>query len=87
MLATCLAPRALAWGPTGHRAVGRVAEHHLTPRAAQVLHEVLGAEQLAYVSTWADEIRAEPHWAKAETWHWVTIPDGQTYESSAKSPT
>jgi S1/P1 Nuclease len=81
-----IAPGAAAWGPTGHRAVGRIAERHLTPRAAQAVRELLGPGQLAYVTTWADEIRSEPDGAKAEAWHWVTIPDGQTYESSAKNP-
>jgi hypothetical protein len=78
-------PDASAWGPTGHRAVGRIAERHLTPQAAQAVRDLLGPEQLAYVTTWADEIRSEPDWARAEPWHWVTIPDGQTYESSAKN--
>jgi S1/P1 Nuclease len=79
-----VAPGATAWGPTGHRAVGRVAERHLTPQAALAVSELIAPEQLAYVTTWADDIRSEPDWAKAEPWHWVTIPDGQTYDSSPK---
>jgi hypothetical protein len=81
-----LASPAAAWGPTGHRAVGRIAERHLTLEAARAVRDLLGPEPLAYVTTWADEIRAEPRAAKAETWHWVTIPDGQTYESAPKNP-
>jgi hypothetical protein len=81
-----LASGAEAWGPTGHRAVGRVAERHLTPGAKRAVRDLLAPEQLAYVTTWADEIRSEPSWSKAEAWHWVTVPDGQTYESSAKNP-
>jgi nuclease S1 len=77
---------AAAWGPTGHRAVGRIAERHLTPGAVRAVADLLGTEQLAHVTTWADEIRAEPEWAKADSWHWVTIPDGQTYETAAKNP-
>ena len=75
-----------AWGPIGHRAVGRIAERHLNARAAQAVAELLAPEQLAFVATWADEIRPEADRAKAETWHWVTIPEGQTYESAAKNP-
>jgi nuclease S1 len=86
VVAAAFAPGANAWGPTGHRASGRIAEHHLTPQAARAVGELLAPEELAYVTTWADEIRAEPDWAKAETWHWVTIPDGQTYESAPKNP-
>jgi nuclease S1 len=81
-----LAPCAEAWGPTGHRAVGRVAERHLTPEAKRAVAQLLAPEQLAYVTTWADEIRSEPQWSRAEAWHWVTVPDGRTYESSAKNP-
>jgi S1/P1 Nuclease len=84
-LSTMFAPAAAAWGPLGHRAVGRIAERHLTPQAARAVAELLAPEQLAYVTTWADEIRSEPEGAKAEAWHWVTIPDGQTYESTQKN--
>jgi hypothetical protein len=79
-------PTAEAWGPIGHRAIGRIAERHLTPQAAQAVAELLAPEKLAYVPTWADDIRPEPERAKADSWHWVTIPEGQTYESAAKNP-
>jgi len=75
---------ALAWGPTGHRAVGRVAERHVAPETAREVAALLGPERLAYVGTWADDIRSDPAWAKAETWHYVTIPTGQTYATSKK---
>jgi hypothetical protein len=81
-----LAPCAMAWGPVGHRAVGRIAERHLTPQTARAVADLLAPEQLAYVTTWPDEIRPEPDWAKGDPWHWVTIPDGQTYESAPKNP-
>jgi hypothetical protein len=77
---------AQAWGPTGHRAVGRIAERHLAPETARAVAELLAPERLAYTATWADDIRSDPEWAKAETWHWVTIPRGLTYAQSAKNP-
>lgn len=76
---------ALAWGPTGHRAVGRIAERHLNAQAARAVRDLLAPEQLAYVTTWSDEIRSEPEWAKGDPWHWVTVPDGQTYETAEKN--
>lgn len=76
---------ASAWGPTGHRTVGRIAERHLTPQAARAVAELLAPETLPYVATWPDEIRSEPEWTKADDWHWVTVPDGQTYESAQKN--
>ena len=81
-----LADGVQAWGPTGHRATCRIAERHLTPAAARAVAELLAPESLAFVGTWADEIRSEPDWAKADPWHWVTVPDGQTYEASTKNP-
>jgi hypothetical protein len=86
LLAPWLAPPATAWGPRGHRAIGRIAERHLTPEAARQVVERLGPEPLAYVTTWADEIRSEPAWAKADSWHWVTIPDGRSYDTARKNP-
>jgi len=76
---------ALAWGPTGHRAVGRIAERHVAAETAREVASLLGPERLAYVGTWADDIRSDPAWAKGETWHYVTIPTGQTYATSKKN--
>jgi hypothetical protein len=85
-LSTLFASPALAWGPTGHRAVGRIAERHLTAEATREVQALLAPERLAFVGTWADEIRSDPAWSKAESWHWVTIPVGTTYADSRKNP-
>jgi S1/P1 nuclease len=58
-LSSTIAPGAAAWGPTGHRTVARIAEHHLNPQAAQAVTNLLAPEQLALVATWPDEIRSE----------------------------
>ena len=76
---------ALGWGATGHRAIGTIAESRLSPATRAAVAELLGTDSLARVGTWADEIRADPAWAKAETWHYVNIPDGATYESAKKN--
>ena len=86
LLALACAPQASAWGPTGHRAVGRVAERHLSPAAARAVKDLLAPEQLAYVTTWSDEIRSEPEWSKADPWHYTTVPDGQTIDAATKNP-
>jgi hypothetical protein len=83
---TLLASHAAAWGPIGHRAVGRIAERHLSAEAAREVAALLTPERLAYVGTWADEIRADPEWAKAESWHWVTLPPGKSYAQTEKNP-
>jgi len=75
-----------AWGVTGHRATGYVAEKHLTKKARKNLKRVLGQESLAMASTWMDEIRSDSSYNYTADWHWVTIQDGQTYEQSEKNP-
>lgn len=75
-----------AWGPTGHRIVGKIAENHLENRTKKALEKILGIESLAIVTNWADFIRSDVSWARANNWHFVTIPEGQTYETIEKDP-
>lgn len=77
---------AFAWGPNGHRVVGRIAERHLTPQAAAAVKALLGQDTLAEIATWGDDIRSDPKWKKADPWHYVTIEDNETYETSRKNP-
>ncbi|HSG89498.1 MAG TPA: S1/P1 nuclease [Pseudomonadales bacterium] len=80
---------ASAWGPTGHRVTGALAEHWLSPRAAAAVAGILGAETLAEVSTWPDQMRSspEPFWQRTATpWHWVTVPPGRTYVEVGAPP-
>jgi hypothetical protein len=86
LLLTLVTSPVFAWGPRGHRAVGRIAERHLSVETAREVNALLAPERLAYVTTWADDIRSDPAWDKAESWHWVTIPKGQTYAEAAKNP-
>src|SRR5262249_55227061 len=74
------------WGAIGHRIVGRIAEQHLSAEARQQLQALLGPESLAQVSTWPDEIRADPAWNHAAPWHYVNIADNETYETAPKNP-
>jgi hypothetical protein len=67
-----IATPSLAWGPEGHQIVADIARSHLTETARSHIRELLGNDDLAAVSTWADEVRAE----RPETfgWHFVDIP-------------
>ena len=86
VLLTTLCPATIfAWGPTGHRVVGRIAEHHVSPETAQAITCLIGPETLAQVATWPDDIRSDPAWKRADPWHYVSIEDGQTYETSTKA--
>ena len=77
---------AFAWGPHGHRIVGRIAANHLTDEAARAVTCLLGPESLAQVSTWPDEIRSGPDWKKADSWHFISIDDGETLETTERNP-
>ena len=61
-----------AWGPEGHRVVADLARERLNPTALEQIRELLGNDDLAAISTWADEIRNQ----RPETsgWHYVDIP-------------
>ncbi len=77
---------ALGWGVTGHRAIGLVAEQHLSAKAKKKLKALLGQQSLAIVSTWMDEIRSDSTYNHTADWHWVTIETGKTYDESPKNP-
>lgn len=73
---------ACAWGKTGHRVVGAVAEPLLTPTARAAVRSILGVETMAEASNWPDFMRADPapYWQRESTpWHYVTVPKGKTY--------
>jgi len=77
---------AIGWGTTGHQVVADIAARHLDPKAQAVVQELLGEESMASVSTWMDQIRAQPRYRYTNTWHWVTIPDGMRYDDIEKKP-
>ena len=75
-----------AWGVTGHRATGLIAERYLNSKAKKKIKRLLGQQSLAMVSTWMDEIRSDSTYNYTADWHWVTIETGKTYEESPKNP-
>jgi len=77
---------ALAWGPTGHRATGWIAEQYLTAKTRKRLAAILEQESLAMVSTWMDEIRSDSTYNYAIDWHYTTVPDGRRYEDVEANP-
>ena len=81
---------ALAWGPNGHRVVGRIAANHLTDEAAVAVAALIGPEGLDQVATWADEIRSDPAWQppakNPSPWHFISIDDQETLETTARDP-
>lgn len=86
----CLVPaEAFAWGQTGHRIGGALAEPLLTRKARAEIAKVIGTETLAEASTWADDMRSnpDPFWqSTASPWHYVTVPPGKTYAEVGAPP-
>lgn len=83
LLTLACMPRAVAWGPQGHRTIGAIADRLLTPEAHAAVTKLLssdldrfgnasGRRTLEAVSVWADEIRgtAQDH----PRWHYDDIP-------------
>lgn len=72
LLLLAFTPNSFAWGPRGHRIAARIAQTHLSEATRLQIQALLGSDDLAAVSTWADEIRKQ----RPETagWHFVDIP-------------
>lgn len=88
-LALCAAQPAFAWGQTGHRITGAVADNYLSPRARAAVKDVLGSQTLAEVANWPDVMRStpDPFWqTQSLPFHYVTIPVGQSYEAVGPPP-
>jgi hypothetical protein len=74
---------ALAWGRSGHRIVGELAQARLDPKAAAAVAELLAGEPeptLAGVSVWADQVREEaPEYRWTVPLHWVNFESGNCH--------
>lgn len=73
------------WSKTGHRVTGQIAQNHLTGKAKRALNELLDGHSLAFVSTYADDIKADRAYSKYSAWHYVNYPLDIRYEDSEKS--
>ena len=74
------------WGSTGHRVIGIVAQNHLTPKAAKQVNAILGGMSLAFVSTYADEIRSDNQYNHLAPWHYVNLDPNTRYSQALKNP-
>lgn len=76
---------ALKWGVTGHRVVGAIADQYTTNKTKRHIKKILSHQSLALVSTFADDIKADPRYKEFETWHYVNMTFEETYETSKKN--
>lgn len=79
LITTCCSIGLISWGVTGHRTIGRIAENHLSAKAKAGVQALLGAQSLADVSTWADEVRLDPEYRQTASWHFLNLPLGLTF--------
>jgi hypothetical protein len=82
LAAFALPSPAFAWGKTGHRVVGAIADAHLSGIARAQIQQLIGVETLDEASNWPDDMRSnpDPFWQKtANPWHYVTV-GGFTYD-------
>ncbi len=71
--------QAMAWGTTGHRICGQIAESYLTPKARAAVHAILGHESIAIASNWADFIKSDPAYSYLSSWHYIDLNKAYTY--------
>ena len=83
---SCISLSAWAWGATGHRVVGRIADKHLSKKTRLAMERILGQQSLAMAATWMDDVKSDSLYDMYEDWHWVTIEDNETYDQSKKNP-
>jgi hypothetical protein len=72
LLFVCHPILSFAWGAEGHQIVAEIARAHLNRDARQNLQKLLGTDDLASISTWADDVR--PLRPETYAWHFVDIP-------------
>tara|TARA_R110000868_G_C10669106_1_gene746442 strand:- start:8 stop:787 length:780 start_codon:yes stop_codon:yes gene_type:complete len=73
------------WSATGHRVVGKIAEKYLKPRTKRKIKQLLNDHSLAFVSTYADDIKSDKRYNEFYTWHYINMPLNDNYEDSEKS--
>lgn len=76
----------LRWNATGHRTVGKIAENHLKSSTKHKIKKLLNGKSLAFVSTFADEIKSDKRYNDFFTWHYINMPLDANYQESEKNP-
>lgn len=73
------------WGSTGHRVVGEIATDYLKPSTKRKLKKLLDGQSLAYVSTFADDIKSDNRYKKFDTWHYINLPLDADYDAAKRN--
>ncbi|MDN3587691.1 S1/P1 nuclease [Pedobacter aquatilis] len=71
---TYLPMQASAWGMTGHRVVGEIADSYLKAKTRKAIQAILGSESLAMSANWGDFIKSDSAYNYLYNWHFVNLP-------------
>lgn len=73
------------YGKTGHRAIGEIAEKHLSRKAEKEISKLLNGQSLALISNFGDDIKSDRDYDSYKPWHYVSFPFGEKYETYPKN--
>ena len=71
--------QSMAWGTTGHRVVGQIAESHLSPKAKLAVKSILGNESLSMCANWADFVKSDKAYDYLYNWHFINFSGGLSH--------
>ena len=74
------------WSKTGHRVIGEIAQQELSGKTKRALQKLLDGQDLASISNFADEIKADRSFRKFSAWHFANIPADKDYTDVEPSP-
>jgi hypothetical protein len=89
ILAAALATpvRAIAFGPSGHRVAGYIADRYLCAETRAALTPLLAGMTLAEAGQWPDTLRSQPEWAHTKPWHYLNVSDlGSIARAARQNP-
>jgi hypothetical protein len=72
-----------AWGKKGHNIVAEVAYSRLDKDTRDRVMQYLGITTFEDASTWMDEVRSDHAYDYMKPWHYVNIPQGESYVANA----
>ncbi len=67
---------ASAWGTSGHRIIGEIANTQLSSKANKKVNAILGHYSVAMISTWGDFVRSDSTYDGTEKWHYTNLDGG-----------
>ncbi len=76
ILLVSISLQTFAWGTTGHRVVGEIADSYLSRKTKRSIREILGNESVAMSSNWADFAKSDSTLKYLDPWHYINVKAG-----------